>query len=148
MEEFIQDWGVFIAFLGLLGIEISPIKISPLKLIGKLLKWLMRLIGRLLHSDLIDRIDLLTTKVNKLERDADFKDLVDIKSSLSNYHVLLATTGLDENQYRRCFEMEQRYRKYKEKYPGEVNGHMDALLDTIHHNYKKGNILKVDLQNK
>ena len=139
MKEFIQQWGAIITFLGLLGIEISPIKINPLK-------WLGKVIGNLLNSDLTDKVDAITIKVNKLERNNDFKDLLDIKNNLSNYHVMLATTGLDENQYRRCFELEQKYCEYKKKYPGEVNGHMDALLEAIHDNYRKGNILQVNLQ--
>ena len=128
MKEFIQQWGLIITFLGLLGIEISPIKVNPLR-------WLFKALGKALNCELI-------------EKDGDFKDLLNIKNNLSNYHVMLSTTGLDENQYRRCFELEEKYKEYKEKYPGEVNGHMDALLEAIHHNYKKGNILKVDLQNK
>ena len=138
MEEFIKQWGVLITFLGLLGIEISPIKINPLK-------WLFRAIGSLLNGELINKIDTLSEKVNKLERHNDFKDLLDIKNNLSNYHVMLATAGLDENQYRRCFELEEQYNYYKNKYPGEVNGHMDALLEAIHENYRKGKIL--DLKN-
>lgn len=148
MKEFMQQWGSLIAFLGLIGIEISPIKINPIK-------WFGKVIGKLLNGELIDKVNEntnkvmeLSTKVNKLEKDSDFKDLRDIKTSLSTFHVMMATTGLDENQYRRCFELEQKYQEYKNKYPGEVNGHMDALLEAIHHNYKKGNILKVDLQNK
>lgn len=141
MKEFIQNWGLLITFLGLLGIEISPIKVNPLR-------WLFKALGKALNCELIDKVDNLTEKVNKIEKDGDFKDLLNIKNNLSNYHVMLSTTGLDENQYRRCFELEEKYKEYKDKYPGEVNGHMDALLEAIHHNYKKGNILKVDLQNK
>ena len=141
MEEFIKEWGALITFLGLLGIEISPIKVNPLK-------WLFRAIGKLLNGELIHKIDILSDKVNKLERHNDFKDLLDIKNNLSNYHVMLATTGLDENQYRRCFELEEKYHYYKNKYPGEVNGHMEAVLEAIHESYKKGNILKVSLQEK
>lgn len=137
MQEFIQQWGALLAFLGLLGIEISPIKINPLR-------WLFRAIGGLLNGELIHKIDTLSEKVNKLERHNDFKDLLDIKNTLSNYHVMLATTGLDENQYRRCFELEEKYNYYKNKYPGEVNGHMDALLGAIHDSYKKGKILDLN----
>ena len=137
MQEFIQQWGALLAFLGLLGIEISPIKINPIR-------WLFRTIGGLLNGELIHKIDTLSEKVNKLERHNDFKDLLDIKNTLSNYHVMLATTGLDENQYRRCFELEEKYNYYKNIYPGEVNGHMEALLEAIHDSYKKGKILDLN----
>lgn len=138
---FIEKWGLFITFLGLLGIEISPIKINPIK-------WIFNNIGKLINKEITDKVDRLTEKVNKLEKDNDFNDLLSIKNNLSNYHVMMATTGLDENQYRRCFELEQKYKEYKCKYPGEVNGHMDALLEAIHHNYRQGNILQVDLKLK
>ncbi len=141
MKDFIQHWGLVITFLGLLGIEISPIKINPLK-------WLGKTVGNLINGELANKIDELSEKVNTLEKNNDFKDLRDIKNNLSNYHVILATSGLDENQYRRCFELEEKYIYYKNKYPGEVNGHMDALLEAIHENYKRGNVIKVDLDLK
>lgn len=139
MKDIIQNWGLLITFLGLLGIEISPIKVNPLK-------WLGKAVGNLLNGDLVDKIDDLTNKVNKMEKDADFKNILDIKNNLSNYHVMLETMGLDENQFRRCFELEEKYNFYKNKYPGEVNGHMDALLESIHTHYKNDDILKSSLQ--
>lgn len=141
MKDIIQHWGLVITFLGLLGIEISPIKVNPLK-------WLGKVVGNLLNGDLVVKIDDLTNKVNKMEKDADFKNILDIKNNLSNYHVMLQTMGLDENQFRRCFELEEKYNFYKNKYPGEVNGHMDALLESIHTHYKNDDILKSSLQKR
>lgn len=141
MKDIIQDWGLVITFLGLLGIEISPIKVNPLK-------WLGKVVGNLLNGDLVAKIDDLANKVNKMEKDADFKNILDIKNNLSNYHVMLQTMGLDENQFRRCFELEEKYNFYKNKYPGEVNGHMDALLESIHTHYKNDDILKSSLQKR
>jgi hypothetical protein len=141
MKDIIQHWGLVITFLGLLGIEISPIKINPLK-------WLGKVVGNLLNGDLVAKIDDLANKVNKMEKDADFKNILDIKNNLSNYHVMLQTMGLDENQFRRCFELEEKYNFYKNKYPGEVNGHMDALLESIHTHYKNDDILKSSLQKR
>ena len=141
MKDIIQHWGLVITFLGLLGIEISPIKVNPLK-------WLGKVVGNLLNGDLVAKIDDLANKVNKMEKDADFKNILDIKNNLSNYHVMLQTIGLDENQIRRCFELEEKYNFYKNKYPGEVNGHMDALLESIHTHYKNDDILKSSLQKR
>lgn len=141
MKDIIQHWGLVITFLGLLGIEISPIKVNPLK-------WLGKVVGNLLNGDLVAKIDDLANKVNKMEKDADFKNILDIKNNLSNYHVMLQTMGLDENQFRRCFELEEKYNFYKNKYPGEVNGHMDALLESIHTHYKNDDILKSSLQKR
>ena len=141
MKDIIQHWGLVITFLGLLGIEISPIKVNPLK-------WLGKVVGNFLNGDLVAKIDDLTNKVNKMEKDADFKNILDIKNNLSNYHVMLQTMGLDENQFRRCFELEEKYNFYKNKYPGEVNGHMEALLESIHTHYKNDDILKSSLQKR
>lgn len=139
--EFAKQWGILISFLGLIGIEIAPIKIKPIS-------WILKRIGALLNKELFEKIDVLDTKVTKLERDNDFKDILDIKQNLSNYKVLLIQNGLDENQYRRCFELESKYNFYKEKYPGEVNGHMDAIMEVIHENYKNENILHMNNENK
>jgi hypothetical protein len=138
MNEFIEFIKPIVGILASVGviIEISPIKISPLKIIGG---W----IGDVVNHNMIEKIDRLADKVNVLEKSTDFKDIYDIKNTLSNYHVMLATVGLDENQYRRCFELEDKYKAYKQKYPGEVNGHMEAMLETIHENYNKGNILNI-----
>lgn len=141
MKDFIQHWGTIIAFLSLVGIEISPIKINPLG-------WLFNALGKAFNRDLIQKVDGLSDKVNKIEKNNDFKEISDIKNNLSNYHILLATVGLDENQYRRCFELEKKYNDFKEKYPGEVNGHMEALIEAIHENYVKGNIIKIDIENR
>ena len=137
MMNFLEQWGALVTFLGLLGIEIMPIKIKPLS-------WLLRKAGKLLNNELIEKVDLLNVKVVQLERANDFKEILDIKQNLSNYKVLLLQNGLDENQYRRCFELETKYNFYKEKYPGEVNGHMDALMEVIHENYKNENILHMN----
>ena len=141
MKEIIQNWGLIITFLGLIGIEISPIKVNPLK-------WLGRVIGKLLNGELEDKIDILSEKVNKLEKSEDFKNLLDVKTSLTTFHVMLGTTGLNEDQYRRCFELEEKYNFYKNKYPGEVNGHMDALLESIHTHYQNDDIVKNSLQKR
>lgn len=136
MEEFINNWGILVTFLGLIGIEISPIKINPIK-------WLGKIVGKLINGELEEKIDVIQQKVYRMERHNDFKDLRDIKNNLSNYHSMLNKVGLDENQYRRCFELEERYNYYRNKYPGEVNGHMDALLEHIHVCYNQGKILNL-----
>lgn len=141
MKDFIQHWGLVITFLGLLGIEISPIKVNPLK-------WLGKVTGKLINGELEKKIDILSEKVNKIEKDGDFGKLLDIKTSLTAFHTMLCATGLDEEQYRRCFELEERYNFYKNKYPGEVNGHMDAIFESIHFHYKKNDIVQVGLKPK
>lgn len=134
VTHFLKDWATLIAVLGLLGIEIAPIKVNPIS-------WVLRKIGNLLNKDIKDEVSKLANKVDKIEESQDFADIFNIKQRVTNYHALLVNSGLDENQYRRCFELESKYRAYKEKYPGRVNGHMDAMFESIHANYLKGNII-------
>ena len=137
ITHFLKDWATLIAVLGLLGIEIAPIKINPIR-------WTLRKIGNLLNHDIREEVDKIATKVDKLEENQDFVEVFNIKQRITNYHALLINSGLDENQYRRCFELESKYKFFKEKYPGRVNGHMDAMLESIHNNYLKGNIILME----
>ena len=132
--KFINEWGVLIGILGLVGIEITPIKINPIR-------WCLRHLGKLLNQDIKKEVNKLSEKVDKIEENQDFADIFNIKQRITNYHALLLNSGLDNNQYRRCFELEAKYRMYQEKYPGKVNGHLDAMLEAIHTNYLKGNII-------
>lgn len=137
ITHFLKDWATLIAVLGLLGIEIAPIKIRPIS-------WIFRKIGNLLNHDIREEVDKINTKVNAIEESQDFADIFSIKQRITNYHALLLNSGLDENQYRRCFELETKYRGYQEKYPGRVNGHMDAMFEALHTNYLNGNIILME----
>lgn len=145
ITHFLKEWAGLIAALGLLGIEIAPIKINPIS-------WALRKIGNLLNADIKKEVTNLSGKVDKLEENQDFADIFNIRQRITNYHALLISSGLDENQYRRCFELETQYRtyqeKYEEKYPGRVNGHLDAMFDSIHNNYLNGNIITEEIQNE
>lgn len=141
MKEFLNQWALIIGALGLIGIEISPIKINPIK-------WILKTIGNLLNSELKQEINTISKKVDKIEESQDFADVFNIKQRITNYHaLLLGQNGLDENQYRRCFELETKYRFYKKKYPGRVNGHMDAMFAALHKNYENGNIILMEEDN-
>lgn len=137
ITHFLKDWATLIAVLGLLGIEIAPIKVNPIS-------WVFRKIGKLLNKDIKEEVDKLAAKVDKMEESQDFADVFNIKQRITNYHALLLNSGLDENQYRRCFELEDKYRVYQEKYPGRVNGHMDAMFEALHINYLNGNIILME----
>lgn len=137
ITHFLKNWATLIAILGLLGIEISPIKINPIK-------WALIKIGNLLNNDIKKEVNKIAVKVDILEENQDFVEIFNIKQRITNYHALLLNSGLDENQYRRCFELESKYRFFKDKYPGRVNGHMDAMLESIHKNYLNGNIVLME----
>ena len=134
MMAYIKEYAALIGILGLIGIEIAPIKINPLT-------WILSRVGKLLNQDIKKEVNKLSDKVDKLEENQDFTDIFNIKQSITTYHALLMNSGLDNNQYRRCFELETKYKEYKNKYPGRVNGHLDAMFEVIHANYLKGNII-------
>ena len=100
---YIKEYGALIAALGLIGIEISPIKINPIR-------WCLRHLGNLLNQDIKKEVDKVSSKVDKLEENQDFIDISNIRQSVTNYHALLISSGLDDNQYRRCFELETKYK--------------------------------------
>lgn len=139
--KFINEWGALIGILGLVGIEITPIKINPIR-------WILKQFGKLLNQDIKKEVNKLSDKVDKIETNQDFVDISNIKQRITNYHALLLNSGLDDNQYRRCFELEAKYRMYQNKYPGKVNGHLDAMLESIHSNYLKGNIILMEEENE
>lgn len=140
--NFVQQYAWFLGVLALLGIEISPIKINPLK-------WALKGLGKLfsnfnnsIHSDINKTLNTIVDRLDKMEKDSDFKDIMEVKNKLVNYKVLLQTTGLDEHQYARCFELIERYKFYQTKYEGEVNGHMTSVMKYIENQYQLGNIIK------
>lgn len=135
--HYIKEWATIVSILGLIGIELSPIKINPIK-------WCLKNIGKLLNQDIKKEINKISDKVDKLEENQDFADVFNIKQRVTNYHALLLNSGLNNDQYRRCFELESKYRLYQGKYPGRVNGHLDAMFEAIHTNYLKGNIILME----
>ena len=70
--KFINEWGAIVGVLGLIGIEMAPIKINPIK-------WLLRHIGKMLNQDIKKEVSKLSNKVDKLEEDQDFSDIFNIK---------------------------------------------------------------------
>ena len=122
-----------IGIIALLGIEIAPIKINPIK-------WFFKKLDKLLHGELYESIEKLSKRFDEKEKKDDLDKVIDIKNRLVSYKVMLVNQGLDEDQYRRCFELIDKYRHYKKVYGNQVNGHMDAIIDIIETKYKQGEI--------
>lgn len=126
----LDTYKYLISIIALLGIEIAPIKISPIK-------WFFKKLDKLLHGELYKSIDELSKKFEQKVEDDDFDKIMEIKNKLCNYKTMLNNYGLDEDQYRRCFELIDKYAHYKEKYGDRVNGHMDAIIENIRTSYTK-----------
>lgn len=132
--KILQDYSWVLGILAIVGIEVSPIKINPISFIGKILGK----INSYIHKDIYDCQKQILNRLDIMEKDSDFKDVMEIKNKLCNYKVMLQTSGLDEFQYTRCFELIERYKFYQNKYPGEVNGHMNAVIKFIETQYNDG----------
>ena len=131
-----------IGILAILGVEISPIKVSPIKWIFKLITRSFGVINNAIHKDINDKLDYIMKELKKMKHDDDMKDVMEIKNKLINYKYMLQTHGLNEGQYDRCFELIDKYDYYHSKYKGEVNGHMDSTIKYIKTQYENGNVVQ------
>lgn len=99
LNNIIQQYGIFIGFLALIGIEISPIKFNPFTILGKIC-------GKLLGiEELKNKIEKVEKKVDINERDRIRYEILQFSGSLRN--------GLTrtQNDYT---HIEELYEKYKE----------------------------------
>lgn len=99
-EEILEQYGLVIGILGLIGIELSPIKVNPFTFLGKIC-------GKLLGiTQLETKIDNIQNEVNINERDRIRYEILQFSGSLRN--------GLQrtENDYE---HIEELYEKYKNK---------------------------------
>lgn len=99
LNKILEQYGVMISLLTLIGIEISPIKFNPFTLLGSIC-------GNLLGiKDLKEKIEKVEKKVDENERDRIRYEILQFSGSLRN--------GLErtENDYT---HIEELYEKYKE----------------------------------
>jgi hypothetical protein len=97
IQKIIEQYGVLLGVLAMIGIEISPIKINPLKWLGKLCgKW----IG---IDDLSKKISKVDEKVDINERDRIRYEILQFSGSLRNG--LIRT----DNDYTHIEELYQKY---------------------------------------
>ena len=108
----ISDIVALLATLGVV-VEISPIKISPLS-------WL----GRLINKDTNERIDKIQKQVDEIEYKSAMKDLADIRNRLISYGLLMQKgEELDLNVLKSIQHDLDVYDFYKDKYQYmELNG--------------------------
>ena len=97
MKTIIEQYGVLLGVLAMIGIEISPIKINPFT-------WLGKICGKLLGiDDLNKKITKVDEKVDINERDRIRYEILQFSGSLRN--------GLTrtENDYQHIEELYQKY---------------------------------------
>lgn len=115
LNQILEQYGLFIGFLALIGIEISPIKFNPFTLLGKIC-------GKLLGIDSLEKkIDGIQKEVDINERDRIRYEILQFSGSLRN--------GLTrtENDYE---HIEEIYEKYKKKgWNSYISSEMEFIRD-------------------
>lgn len=123
LEEFINQYGAIIAFLALIGIELSPIKFNPFTILGKIC-------GKLLGINALEKkIDTVQKEVDINERDRIRYEILQFSGSLRN--------GLKrtENDYK---HIEELYEKYTNKH---WNSYISSEMEYIRECHNKGMII-------
>lgn len=115
LNQILEQYGIFIGFLALIGIEISPIKFNPFTLLGKIC-------GKLLGIDSLEKkIDGIQKEVDINERDRIRYEILQFSGSLRN--------GLTrtENDYE---HIEEIYEKYRGKgWNSYISSEMEFIRD-------------------
>ena len=114
IQKIIEQYGVFLGFLAMVGIEISPIKINPFT-------WLGKICGGLLGIKELDKkITKVDEKVDINERDRIRYEILQFSGSLRNG--LIRT----ENDYT---HIEELYDKYHNAL--KANSYITSEMDFI-----------------
>lgn len=113
LNQILEQYGIFIGFLALIGIEISPIKFNPFSLLGKIC-------GKLLGINALEtKIDNIQKEVDINERDRIRYEILQFSGSLRNG---LQRTETDYDH------IEELYEKYKNK---KWNSYIHSEMDYI-----------------
>ncbi len=108
-----------------------------------------RTIGKMMFADFVNKLNELDFKIDKMEEDNDWKDIVNIRHKISDYaSKLRKEKTLSETEYNLIWNYEIRYErykiKYKIKYPNELkkvpNGEIKNCLAYIHKQFELGKV--------
>lgn len=123
MSKYIEYIKYAFEILALLGVvvEITPIKINPLKWLGK------RINGDLKES------------IIKLDEKVDANDIDTIRHRISSFENLCRLdknhNSIQKHQYITCFKDIDKWNKYHDKYPN-LNGELIMAIQKIQESYK------------
>lgn len=131
----ISDIVALLATLGVV-IEVSPIKISPLS-------WL----GRLINKDTNERIDKIQKQVDEIEYKSAMKDLADIRNRLISYGLLMQKGEILSLDVLKSIQHDlDVYDFYKDKYQYmelngrkvKINGEVETTRTLVNNQLLKG----------
>lgn len=114
IQKIIEQYGVFLGFLAMVGIEISPIKINPFTCLGKICGGLLGI------KELDKKITKVDEKVDINERDRIRYEILQFSGSLRN--------GLTrtENDYTHIEELYDKYHNVL-----KANSYITSEMDFI-----------------
>ena len=131
--RFIESNYVIIAVLLGAFIQVSPIKIYPLNLIKKILKW----IGNQLLVDMDKKLDIIEHKVDELETDFDKKRIKDLRFEILDFDNAITKRSYGRESYEHViFDIHQEYMQLLKKYD-EKNGKVDRAMKRINDDYDR-----------
>ena len=114
IQKILSQYGVIISVLALIGIEIAPIKINPIK-------WMFMLLSKLLGIEQLGKqITKIDEKVDENEKDRIRYEILQFSSSLRNGR------NKTENDYT---HIEELYSKYHDKL--KANSYITSEMDYI-----------------
>jgi len=138
--ELIQEIGRFIeknyiVIAIVLGafVQVSPIKIYPLDLVKKILKW----IGAQLMIDVDKKLDSIEHKVDDMECEFDKKRIKDLRFEILDFDNAITRRSYGRESYEHVmFDIHQEYEQLLEKYEMK-NGKVDRAMKRISESYDK-----------
>lgn len=121
LNQILEQYGLIIGFLALIGIEISPIKFNPFSLLGKIC-------GKLLG------INALETKIDNMQKEVDINERDRIRYEILQFSGSLRN-GLErtQNDYD---HIEEIYEKYQKKgWNSYIHSEMDFIRNCRNKKY-------------
>lgn len=122
----LMPWIVIIGFLGSIGIEIAPIKISPW---SALFKWMGRQINSETNKeikDIKDKIDHNQESINKLAKDIDVQAMETYRWTILRFaNDIRIGTPKSKDEFMHIFDINNKYHHLI-----EANGFKNGLIDT------------------
>lgn len=129
--RFIEKNYLVIALLIGAFIQISPIKIYPLDLIKKIIRW----VGDQFMTDVDKKLDVIEHKVDEMERLSDKKRIKDLRFDILSFDNSISTCKFSRESYEHVmFDIYEEYEQLLKKYD-KTNGRVDRAMKRINDSY-------------
>lgn len=134
-ETVVSFFGLLLIF-SMTVIQIAPIRINPWS-------WLLKKIGNAVNKDLIGRIDILQSKIDKIDSEAEARD-----ADTRRVRILRASNDLhnnanfkpDQEFWRQIMSDIDEYEKYCKKHPEYINNYTFGKIHSLKNKYEFENM--------